>query len=123
MSRALLFLQSIVFLAVYAHIVHSLEQSDFYDIDRTVRLENGLEKSEFIKLNKSINFFSDIYDHIYVSGLRSHVVLDSDFHWHIISINRNYDKRSPQPTFWMCVKFIEHRKLLRGNKVVKYGPS
>lgn len=44
-----------------------VEISDFYDFDRNIRLENGVNKFEFVKLDTSINFFSDIYDHIYVS--------------------------------------------------------
>lgn len=56
----------IVFLSI-TQFGRSLEVSDFYDFERSVRLENGLEKSELIKLEKPINFYSDIYDQIYVS--------------------------------------------------------
>lgn len=40
---------------------------ELYEFERTIRLENGAGKSEFIKLDTPINFYSDIYDHIYVS--------------------------------------------------------
>lgn len=59
--------QGIVVLLALASFSRSLEVSDFYDFERTVRLENGADKSEFVKLDAPINFFSDIYDHIYVS--------------------------------------------------------
>lgn len=59
--------RSIVLLLALAQFSRSLEVSDFYDFERTVRLENGVDKSEFVKLDAPINFFSDIYDHIYVS--------------------------------------------------------
>lgn len=68
MGRKMLVLQAIAILMACAHVSYSLEIGDFYDFDRTVRLENGLDKSELIKLNTSINFFSDIYDQIYVSN-------------------------------------------------------
>lgn len=71
MGLKMLVLQAVAILMVYTHVSYTLEVSDFYDFDRTVRLENGLDKSEFIKLNTSINFFSDIYDHIYVSNKNS----------------------------------------------------
>lgn len=45
----------------------ALEASDFYEYDRSVRLENGDNKFELIKLDTPINFFSDTYDIIYVS--------------------------------------------------------
>lgn len=50
------------------HYASALETSDFYEFDRsTVRLENGDNKFEIIKLDTPINFFSDTFDHIYVS--------------------------------------------------------
>lgn len=66
-SRA--FVQSLVVLLALAQCGRSLEISDFYDFERTTRLENGADKSEFIKLDTPINFFSDVYDHIHVSVL------------------------------------------------------
>lgn len=54
-------------LLALASLSRSLEVSDFYEFERTVQLENGADKSEFVKLDSPINFFSDIYDHIYVS--------------------------------------------------------
>lgn len=49
------------------HFGRALEVSDFYEYDRSVRLENGDNKFEVIKLDTPINFFSDTYDLIYVS--------------------------------------------------------
>lgn len=54
-------------LLAFAQLSRSLEISDFYDFEKTVRLENGAEKFEYIKLDTPIHFFSDIHDHIYVS--------------------------------------------------------
>lgn len=59
--------QAVVLLLAIAHLGRSIEISDFYDFEREIRLENGANKFEFVKLDTSINFFSDIYDHIYVS--------------------------------------------------------
>lgn len=59
--------QAIWVLFALAPFSRSLEVSDFYDFERTVQLENGADKSEFVRLDAPINFFSDIYDHIYVS--------------------------------------------------------
>lgn len=67
MKFDLLIFQSVVVLLALAQYGRSLEISDFYDFERTTRLENGVDKSEFIKLETPIHFFSDIYDHIYVS--------------------------------------------------------
>lgn len=58
---------SVVILLALAQSGRCLEISDFYDFERDVRLENGANKGEFVKLDTPINFFSDIYDHIYVS--------------------------------------------------------
>lgn len=58
---------SVVIVLALTQSGHSLEVSDFYDFERDVRLENGANKGEFVKLDTPINFFSDIYDHIYVS--------------------------------------------------------
>lgn len=63
---SLIFRFSIVLL-VFAHLGRSLEISDFYDFERTVRLENGADKFEFVKLDTPIYFYSDVHDHIYVS--------------------------------------------------------
>lgn len=65
------FFQSVIVLLALAQCGRSLEISDFYEFERTVRLENGADKSEFVKLETPINFFSDLYDHIYVSILNS----------------------------------------------------
>lgn len=62
-----LLFQSFIVLLALTTFSRSLEISDFYDFERTTRLENGADKSEFVKLDTPINFFSDIYDHIYVS--------------------------------------------------------
>lgn len=64
--KSLIF-QIIFVLLSFTQFGRSLEVSDFYDFERTVLLENGLEKSELIKLEKPINFYSDMYDQIYVS--------------------------------------------------------
>lgn len=61
--------QSVFVLWALISLSRSLEVSDFYDFERSIRLENGAGKSEFVKLDTPINFFSDIYDHIYVSNL------------------------------------------------------
>lgn len=58
---------SVVILLALAQSGRCLEISDFYDFEKTVRLENGAEKFEYIKLDTPIHFFSDIHDHIYVS--------------------------------------------------------
>lgn len=58
---------SVVILLALTQSGRSLEISDFYDFEKEVRLENGANKGEFVKLDTPINFFSDIYDHIYVS--------------------------------------------------------
>lgn len=63
---SLIFRCSIVLL-VFAHLGRSLEISDFYDFERTLRLENGADKFEFVKLDTPIYFYSDVHDHIYVS--------------------------------------------------------
>lgn len=60
--------QSVLILLAIAQLGRSLEVSDFYDFEREIHLENGADKSEFVKLDTPINFFSDIYDHIYVSN-------------------------------------------------------
>lgn len=60
-------ISSAVILLALAQSGRSLEVSDFYDFDKEIRLENGANKGEFVKLDTPINFFSDIYDHIYVS--------------------------------------------------------
>lgn len=65
------FFQSVIVLLALAQCGRSLEISDFYEFERSIRLENGADKSEFIKLETPINFFSDLYDHIYVSILNS----------------------------------------------------
>lgn len=62
-----IFLSAILLLAL-AQSGRSLEVSDFYDFERDVRLENGANKGERVELNTSIHFFSDIYEHIYVSS-------------------------------------------------------
>lgn len=62
-------LSSAVVLLAIAQFGRTVEISDFYDFERTIRLENGADKSEFVKLDTPINFFSDIYDHIYVSDI------------------------------------------------------
>lgn len=59
--------QGVVILLTITQLGRSVEISDFYDFERNIRLENGANKFEFVKLDTSINFFSDIYDHIYVS--------------------------------------------------------
>lgn len=66
-SGRFLYRSAILLLAI-AQLGRSLEISDFYDFERNIRLENGANKFEFVKLDTSINFFSDIYDHIYVSA-------------------------------------------------------
>lgn len=60
--------RGVVLLLAFAQLGRSLEISDFYDFEREIRLENGANKFEYVKLDTSINFFSDIYDHIYVSA-------------------------------------------------------
>lgn len=55
---------------ILIHIVRSLEISDFYDYEKSFRLENGADKSGYRKLETSLNFFSDFYDHVYVSFLQ-----------------------------------------------------
>ncbi|XP_031633983.1 nidogen [Contarinia nasturtii] len=67
MTFGRLIFQSVVVLLALAQLSRSLEVSDFYDFERSVRLENGAGKSEFVKLDTPINFFSDIYDHIYIN--------------------------------------------------------
>lgn len=62
-----LIFQSVVVLLALVQCGRPLEISDFYDFERITRLENGVDKSEFINLDTPIHFFSDIYDHIYVS--------------------------------------------------------
>lgn len=59
--------QGVVILLTITQLGRSVEISDFYDFERNIRLEIGANKFEFVKLDTSINFFSDIYDHIYVS--------------------------------------------------------
>lgn len=49
------------------HFGRALEISDFYEYNKIVQLENGDNKFEIIKLDTPINFFSDTFDHIYVS--------------------------------------------------------
>lgn len=58
---------SVALLLALAQSGRSLEISDFYDFEKDVRLENGADKGKYVKLDTSINFFSDMYDHIYVS--------------------------------------------------------
>lgn len=60
-------LLSVVTLLALAQSGCSLEISDFYDYERDIRLENGADRGKYVKLDTSINFFSDMYDHIYVS--------------------------------------------------------
>lgn len=49
------------------YYVGALEISDFYEYDRSIRLENGDNQFEIIKLDTPIHFFSDTFDTIYVS--------------------------------------------------------
>lgn len=49
------------------YYVGALEISEFYEFDRSVRLENGDNQFEIIKLDTPIHFFSDTFDTIYVS--------------------------------------------------------
>lgn len=67
MTLGSLIFQSVIVLLALAHFGRSLEISDFYDFERTVRLENGADKFEFVKLDTPIYFYSDVHDHIYVS--------------------------------------------------------
>lgn len=46
---------------------NTLEINDFYEYENSFLLENGADKSGYRKLPTSLNFYSDIYDHIYVS--------------------------------------------------------
>lgn len=59
---------SVVILLALTQSGRSLEISDFYDFEREYRLENGANKNEFVKLDTQIHFYSDVYDHIYVSS-------------------------------------------------------
>lgn len=67
--------QRIIFLACLVlgvqHFGSAIEVSEFYEFDKTIRLENGENKFEIIKLATPINFFSDTFDHIYVSIMYS----------------------------------------------------
>lgn len=54
-------------LFIFVNLGNTLEINDFYEYDNSFLLENGADKSGYRKLPKSLNFFSDIYDHIYVS--------------------------------------------------------
>lgn len=67
MTLGSLIFQSVIVLLALAHFGRSLEISDFYDFERTVRLENGADKFEYVKLDTPIYFYSDVHDHIYVS--------------------------------------------------------
>lgn len=69
MTLGRLIIESAVVLLVLAQLSRSLEISDFYDYDRSVRLENGADKYEFVQLDTPIYFYSDVHDHIYVSAL------------------------------------------------------
>lgn len=71
MTLGSLIFQSVIVLLALAHFGRSLEISDFYDFERTVRLENGADKFEYVKLDTPIYFYSDVHDHIYVSVLDS----------------------------------------------------
>lgn len=61
-------IQHLLWLLLLVQIGRPLETSDFYDFDKSFRLENGADKSAYLKLDTPLNFFSDVYDHIYVSS-------------------------------------------------------
>lgn len=76
-----LMFRGVVLLLAFAQLGRSLEISDFYDFEKEIRLENGANKFEYVKLDTSINFFSDIYDHIYVSAFIWSHFIEWIFFW------------------------------------------
>lgn len=57
-------------LLIFIKLGNTIEKNDFYEYDNSFILENGSDKSGYKKLPISIKFFSDTYDHIYVSSVR-----------------------------------------------------
>lgn len=49
--------------------------NELYQYSNANQLEHGLDKFKFLKLDTPIHFFSDTYDHIYVSDLAALCVL------------------------------------------------
>lgn len=43
--------------------------NELYQYSKANELEHGLDKFRFLKLDTPIHFYSDTYDHIYVSGI------------------------------------------------------
>lgn len=55
-------------LFIFVKLGNTIEINDFYKYDNSfLLLESGADKSAYRKLPTSLNFFSEIYDHIYVS--------------------------------------------------------
>lgn len=57
----------LLLLTLCAPFAVALETSDFYEYDKAIRLEHGVDKYEFVSLDTPVHFFSDVVDHVYVS--------------------------------------------------------